>query len=51
MKEIEPLSVKLVRWIGYGWLFLTDLSFKAARNKRQAYYDYRLSKIYNTPCF
>ena len=51
MKEIEPLSAKLVRWIECGWLFLTDQSFKAARDKRKAYYDYRLGKIYNTPCF
>lgn len=51
MKEIETRSAKLVRWIEYGWLLLTDASFKAARDKRQAYFDYRLGKIYNTRCF
>jgi hypothetical protein len=51
MKQIEPLSVKLVRWMGYGWLFLTDLTFKDAPDKRRAYYEYRLSRFYNTPCY
>ena len=51
MKKIEPLSAKMVRWIEYGWLLLTNPTFKAARNKRKAYYEYRLGKIYNNPCF
>ena len=50
MKDIEPLSAKLVRWLQYGWLYLTDFNFQRARDKRQAYYDYRLGKIYNMPC-
>ncbi len=51
MKKIETRRAKLVRWIEYGWLFLTDSSFKAARDKRKAYHDYRLGKIYSNPCF
>ena len=50
MQETEPLRVKLVRWVEYCWLMVSDPTFQRARDKRQAYYDYRLSKIYNMPC-
>ena len=46
MQEIEPLRVKLVRWVESCWLLVSNPTFQHARNKRQAYYDYRLSKIY-----
>jgi hypothetical protein len=49
MKKIKP-SAKLVRWVEFHWLLLSNRSFQAARDKRKAYYEYRLGKRYNTPC-
>ena len=50
MKEIETRWAKLIRWIEYGWLLVSNPTFRAAHDKRRAYYEYRLSKIYNAPC-
>jgi len=50
MKRIK-LAAKLVGWIEFCWLLVTNSSFQAARDKRQAFYQYQLSKGYNTPCY
>ena len=50
MKEIETRWAKLLRWIEYGWLLVSNPTFRAAGDKRRAYFDYRLSKIYSNPC-
>jgi hypothetical protein len=48
--DVRPWNEFLVD-TNLGRPVLFDASFKAARDKRQAYFDYRLGKIYNTPCF
>ena len=40
---------KLAEWIEFYWLLLSNPAFQAARNKRKAYFEYRLAKAYNTP--
>jgi len=51
MQENETRWAKVVRWLEYHWLLVSNPTFQHSRDKRQAYYDYRLSKIYNMPCF
>ena len=51
MQESEPLRAKLVRWIGSCWLLVSSPTFLHAQDKRRAYYDYRLGKIYSMPCY
>jgi len=40
---------KLTEWIEFYWLLLSNPAFQSARNKRKAYFEYRLAKVYNTP--
>jgi hypothetical protein len=39
-----------VEWVEFYWLLLTNPVFRAAPNKRKAYFEHRLGKIYTTPC-
>lgn len=32
------------QWLEYFWLFLSDPTFRQARNRRRAYYEHRLAK-------
>jgi hypothetical protein len=50
MKKIKR-TAKLACWFEYCWLVMTNPTFKAARDKRKAYYEYRLGKVYNMPCY
>jgi hypothetical protein len=50
MKKIK-LSAKLVGWIEFYWLLVSNPVFQAARDKRLAFYEYQQSKGYNTPCY
>jgi hypothetical protein len=50
MSKIKP-TAKLAGWVEFCWLLVSNLGFQAARDKRKAYYEYRLSKVYNTPCY
>ena len=45
--KIPPTN--LSHWIEFCWLFLVNPTFQAARDKRKAYFEYRLGKQYNTP--
>lgn len=51
MKKIKIPPVKLTEWVEYCWLLVSNPTFQAARNKRKAYFEYRLGKIYSAPCF
>jgi len=37
-----------LEWIEYYWLLLSDPVFRAAPDKRKAYFEYRLGKQYDT---
>ncbi len=41
---------RLGEWIEFCWLLTTDPVFRAAPDKRKAYFEYRLGKIYSVPC-
>lgn len=51
MQETEPLRMKLVRWIESCWLLVSNPTFLHTRDKRRAYYENRLGKIYDLPCY
>jgi hypothetical protein len=48
-EKFPPTSVR--EWAEFCWLLAVDPVFRAAPNKRKAYYEYRLGKIYSLPCF
>jgi hypothetical protein len=50
MKMIKP-TAKLVGWIEFCWLLVSNPGFQAARDKRRAFYEYQQGKGYNTPCY
>ncbi|HUJ10069.1 MAG TPA: hypothetical protein VL171_08590 [Verrucomicrobiae bacterium] len=40
---------KLTEWIEFYWLLLSNPAFQAASDKRKAYFEHCLAKVYNTP--
>ena len=48
-KPMKMPPVNLSDWVEFCWLLLIDPTFQACRNKRKAYFDYRLAKQYNAP--
>jgi hypothetical protein len=48
MKKQHFPPHNLGEWVEFCWLVLTDPVFSAAPNKRKAYFEYRLSKVYST---
>lgn len=36
-------------WIEFAWLLFSNPTFQTSTNKRKAYFEYRLAKLYNTP--
>jgi len=51
MKRSKIPPAKLTDWIEFCWLYVIDPVFRSAPNKRKAYFEHRLGKIYNLPCF
>jgi len=45
--KIPPAN--LTHWIEFCWLVLVNPTFQKCRDKRKAYYEYRLGKQYATP--
>jgi hypothetical protein len=50
MNKIKLPPAKLVEWIEFCWLLATNPTFQAAPNKRKAYFEYQLGKIYTARC-
>jgi hypothetical protein len=50
MKKIKR-TAKLAGLVEFYWLLLSNRTFRAARDKRLAFYQYQLGKGYNTPCY
>jgi hypothetical protein len=51
MKKSKIPPANLTEWIEFCWLYVASPVFRAAPNKRKAYFEHRLGKIYNLPCF
>ena len=51
MKRSKIPPARLGEWIEFCWLYVVSPVFRAAPNKRKAYFEHRLGKIYNLPCF
>ena len=51
MKRSRRPPVKVSDWIEFCWLYVVSPVFRSAPNKRKAYFEHRLGKIYNLPCF
>ena len=41
---------KLREWLEFFWLLLTNPAFRSSRDKRKAYFEHRLGKIYSARC-
>ena len=50
MKKIKP-TAKLVGWIEFCWLLVSNPIFQAAHDKRRAFYEYQMAKHHSTPCY
>jgi len=47
-RKLPPTT--LVEWLEFCWLLIVHPAFRASRDKRRAYFEYRLARIYRTPC-
>jgi hypothetical protein len=47
-QKFPPL--KPAEWVEFCWLLLANPVFRAAPDRRKAYFEYRLGTIYTTPC-
>ena len=50
MKTTKLPPARLIEWVEFCWLLATNPTFQAASNKRKAYFEYRLGKIYSAQC-
>ena len=46
MNKLKLTPVKFGEWVEFCWLLATNPTFQAAPDKRKAYFEYRLGKIY-----
>lgn len=45
------MTARMTYWIEFTWLLICNPTFQACPDKRKAYFEHRLAKIYNTPCY
>lgn len=50
MKKTKYPPATLAEWVEFCWLVVSDPTFVAEKDWRKAYFDYRLAKIYTSPC-
>jgi hypothetical protein len=50
MRIAKVPPVNLREWVEFYWLLLANPTFRKSSDKRRAYYEYRLGKIYNSAC-
>jgi hypothetical protein len=50
LRKAEASPVTLRQWVEFCWLLFANPTFQKSSDKRRAYYEYRLGKIYNSPC-
>jgi hypothetical protein len=50
-KKMKSAPMKISEWIEFYWLQLTNPTFRAAADKRKAYFEHRLGKSYTFPCW
>jgi hypothetical protein len=46
-RKLPPVTFS--EWVEFCWLLIVHPTFRASRNKRRTYYEYRLARIYHTP--
>lgn len=49
MKKTKHPPAKLSEWVEFCWLLVTSPVFQSAPDKRKAYFEHRLAKVYTTP--
>jgi hypothetical protein len=49
MTKTKHPPVNLSDWARFLWLWLTNPTFQASRDKRKAYFEHRLATQYNSP--
>jgi hypothetical protein len=47
--KFPPLNLR--EWVEFYWLLIVDPTFQKSHDKRKAYFEYRVGKVYNCPCY
>ncbi len=50
MKKLKLPPAKLGEWVEFCWLLVSNPTFQATHNKRKAFFEYQLGKIYTAHC-
>ena len=50
MKKLRLPPAKLGEWVEFCWLLVSNPTFQATHDKRKAYFEYQLGKIYTAHC-
>ena len=50
MNKLKLPPAKLGEWVEFCWLLVSNPTFQATHNKRKAYFEYQLGKIYTAHC-
>ena len=50
MKKAKLPPSGLLEWVEFCWLLLTNSTFQAASDKRRAFFEHQLGKIYTARC-
>ena len=51
MRQEKFPPKNLGEWVEFCWLLATNTAFRAAPDRRKAYFEHRLAKIYSVPCY
>jgi len=38
-------------WVEYYWLLIFNSTFRKSPDRRKAYFEHRIGKVYNCPCY
>jgi len=47
--KIPPANAR--EWVEFYWLLIVNPTFRKSPDRRKAYFEYRIGKIYNCPCY
>ena len=47
--KIPPATMR--EWVEFCWLLIVNPTFRKSPDRRKAYFEYRIGKVYDSPCY
>ena len=51
LKRVKIPPATMWEWVEFSWLLIVDPTFQKSPDKRKAYFEYRIGKVYDSPCY